>query len=267
MSFQHFYKYQGAGNDFVIIDARFMEIMPTEQEIARFCDRRFGVGGDGLMLLKNSEEADFEMLYYNSDGRLGSMCGNGGRCITAFARKLGLIGKKTCFKGYDGMHEAEIISEEDSTIVIKLKMRNINTITPCLNGFFLDTGSPHYVEKVEQVRSYPVTEKGAFLRSHTVFPNGTNVDFVEVQPDGSLFVRTYERGVDAETYSCGTGVTASALVYAQTHPHIVSPVDIHSLGGDFKVFFKRVEKGFSEVWLQGNATLVFEGEIDVSAQF
>ncbi len=288
MASLHFYKYQGAGNDFVLLDARTMTEMPTEEQIRRLCDRRFGVGGDGLMLLKNSDKADFEMCYYNSDGRLGSMCGNGGRCITAFARKLGIVRDKARFVGYDGFHEAEIISQTENVAVVKLKMRDVDAIDSCLEGHFVDTGSPHYVEQVKEVWHYPVVEKGAYWRRHPHFPEGTNVDFVEISQETVcnavaatnscrtvasveagghttcpvlLNVRTFERGVEDETYSCGTGVTASALVHAHLHPEAASPILIHTLGGDFQVFFHRSAQGFHDVWLQGPATLVFEGEI------
>lgn len=260
-----FCKYQGAGNDFVLIDARQITQEFTEEQIKRLCDRRFGVGGDGLMLLKNSDKADFEMQYFNSDGRLGSMCGNGGRCITAFANKLGIISDKAHFIGYDGFHESEIISQKGNEALVKLKMRDVESIASCLDGHFLDTGSPHYVEQVEDVWHYPVLKNGNYLRHHPHFPEGTNVDFVEeitlMNGNKHLNVRTFERGVEDETYSCGTGVTASALVYAHLHSAVKSPVYVHTLGGDFQLFFHRLTQGFSDVWLQGPATLVFEGNI------
>lgn len=271
-----FYKFDGAGNDFVVIDNRDGRFEATEAEVARICHRRFGVGADGLMTLeiveneelrmKNEESAmqpmDFEMRYYNSDGRLGSMCGNGGRCIAAFAHVLGM-GKRLHFKGYDGRHDAEIVmwDEQQRVGIVKLGMRSVarREVRRCMDGWFLDTGSPHYVQRVKDLEHYDVVGEGRQIRNMAEeFPRGTNVDFIEDLPDGRLFVRTYERGVEDETWACGTGVTACAIVSGN-----------HSLvarGGDFKVTFDATDGGYENVSLIGPVALNFVGEWICSAR-
>lgn len=265
-----FYKFDGAGNDFVVVDNRKGNFHLTEKEIARICHRRFGVGADGLMTLEAVEVQDngvggqgydFEMKYYNSDGRLGSMCGNGGRCIAAFAYILGM-GKNLHFKGFDGPHDAEILlwDDEKRTGTVKLGMRDIAAfeVRRCLNGWFLDTGSPHYVQSVKGLDDFDVVGEGRRIRNDkTVFPEGTNVDFIEEMPDGRLAVRTYERGVEDETWACGTGVTACAIVSGN-----------HSLvtrGGDFKVSFEADSTTYKNVQLIGPVSLNFTGQWIFSA--
>lgn len=261
-----FYKFDGAGNDFVVVDNRKGEYVLDEQEIARICHRRFGVGADGLMTLENDGSAvqtyDFVMKYYNSDGRLGSMCGNGGRCIAAFAHILGM-GNNLHFKGYDGSHDAEIVmwDEKQKLGIVKLGMRNVATgeIRRCLDGWFLDTGSPHYVQRVSDLNHFDVVREGRRIRNIAEeFPEGTNVDFVEDLPDGRLFVRTYERGVEDETWACGTGVTACSIV---TGNH-----SIVTRGGDFKVTFDATGENYVNVNLIGPVSLNFIGEWTCSAQ-
>jgi diaminopimelate epimerase len=259
-----FYKFDGAGNDFVVIDNRDGRFRAMQEEVARICHRRFGVGADGLMTLERSENEgfDFEMKYYNSDGRLGSMCGNGGRCISAFAHMLGL-GKTLHFKGYDGPHDAEIVTwdEEKKTGVVKLGMRSVGTkeVRRCLDGWFLDTGSPHYVQRVSDLEHFDVVGEGRRIRNIAEeFPQGTNVDFIEEMPDGRLFVRTYERGVEDETWACGTGVTACAIVSGN-----------HSLvtrGGDFEVSFDFTGEEYRNVCLTGPVALNFTGTWTSSAR-
>lgn len=258
-----FYKFDGAGNDFVVIDNRDGRFEATEAEVAKICHRRFGVGADGLMTLEAASDGfDFEMKYYNSDGRLGSMCGNGGRCIAAFAHVLGM-GKKLHFKGYDGPHDAEIVmwDEERRLGIVKLGMRSVasSEVRRCLDGWFLDTGSPHYVQSVSDLEHFDVVGEGRRIRNIVEeFPQGTNVDFVEDLPDGRLFVRTYERGVEDETWACGTGVTACAIV---TGNH-----GIVSRGGDFKVTFDATGTGYENVCLIGPVALNFVGEWTCSAR-
>lgn len=256
----HFYKYHGAGNDFIMIDNRKSDVVLGGEQIRFLCHRRFGVGGDGLVLLKTCDRADFEMEYYNSDGKVASMCGNAGRCVAAFANKLGLFSEKSRFYSYDGYHEAEFISMDGDNAVIKLGMRNISSIEKCINGWFLDTGSPHYVEFIKDVMNYPVEIKGRNLRYDSHFAEGSNVDFAEERENG-IFVRTYERGVEAETLSCGTGVTASALVYAFLKQMKRGVISVKTTGGDFKVYFTQSDKGFENISLQGEACCVFEGDI------
>lgn len=250
-----FYKFDGAGNDFVVVDNRNGALHLGEEEIARICHRRFGVGADGLMTLDASSDCDFEMHYYNSDGRLGSMCGNGGRCIAMMAHLLGMP-KKLHFRGYDGMHEAEIITwDADTQIgIVKLGMRDVARKDVCrtLDGWSLDTGSPHYVQRVEDLDHFDVVGEGRRLR-HLAdhFPEGTNVDFIEDLPDGRLFVRTYERGVEDETWACGTGVTACAIVSGNRR--------LVTRGGDFRVDFETTDTAFAHVTLTGPVSLNFKG--------
>jgi len=211
----HFYKYQGTGNDFIIIDnrGRSLEKNLSTATIAKLCDRRFGIGADGLILLSDSQEQDFRMIYYNSDGRESSMCGNGGRCIVSFANKLGAVAASCVFDAIDGLHEAEI---KDN--LVKLKMGKPQGFQALANQqVWLDTGSPHYVSFEDQpIAELDVYSKGKEVRNSPPFQEqGTNVNFVNVLGVRHLKVRTYERGVEAETLSCGTGVTASAYAYLQ----------------------------------------------------
>lgn len=260
-----FCKYDGAGNDFVLIDIRDKELKLTQEQIAHICHRRFGVGADGLMTLGNADGADFVMEYYNSDGRLGSMCGNGGRCIAAFAAslELGTVDKESGhrvlnFVGFDGPHRAEILvwHPQENFGIVRLGMRDIasDTIRRCLDGWFLDTGSPHYVQRVSDLEHFDVVCEGRRLRNRAdLFPEGTNVDFIEDLPDGRLFVRTYERGVEDETWACGTGVTACAIVSGNKN--------LVTLGGDFKVDFNPTGAAFVDVTLTGPVSRNFCGTI------
>ncbi len=269
-----FYKFDGAGNDFILLDIRQHDPALTTEQIARLCHRRFGIGADGLMTLGNREGYDFEMRYYNSDGHLGSMCGNGGRCITAFAKMMGVKPKNDesmqhsihgiyHFSGYDGEHSSTIISWDGSKGIVRLKMRDISDIRPCLDGWFLDTGSPHYVQVVTKLGGYDVFNKGRELRNRKdIFPEGTNVDFIEPQADGTLYVRTYERGVEDETYSCGTGVTASALVYGTRIIDGTDQVKLYAPGGSFTVDFDAFGNGARDVFLIGPVSFNFRGEIE-----
>jgi len=253
----HFYKYEGTGNDFILIDNRNQTFEKGEELIRQICDRRFGVGADGLILLENNEKADFKMVYYNSDGRESTFCGNGGRCIVAFARFLGIIQDSTRFEAKDGIHEASVKADS-----IRLKMRDVKDIKRRENGYELFTGSPHFVEFRGHVMQLDVKSEGRQIRTMVDWmPDGINVNFVEKKTDG-IFVRTYERGVEDETLSCGTGVTASALIAAFDGYN--SPVNVETPGGFLQVEFER--KGsytYSDVFLTGPARLVFEGTIEI----
>ena len=257
----HFYKFDGAGNDFVVVDNREACRQYGVEEVAHLCHRRFGVGADGFMTLGNGPDGyDFEMKYYNSDGRLGSMCGNGGRCIAAFAHMLGL-GERFHFLGYDGPHDAEILEWDTARRagIVKLGMRDIvrTSMRRVLDGWFLDTGSPHYVQYVEDLEHFDVAGEGRRLRNRAdLFPEGTNVDFVEERPDGRLAIRTYERGVEDETWACGTGVTASAIVSGNHR--------LVARGGDFRVDFDTTDNAYENVKLIGPVEVNFEGEIMVN---
>ena len=256
----NFYKYQGAGNDFVVIDNRAKKIENLDKEVvSHICDRRFGVGADGLMLLNTHSDYDFEMKYYNADGNLGSMCGNGGRCVVAFAKALGLIDTETLFLAVDGPHYAKIA---ESGELVELQMTDVEMITQIDDAFVLDTGSPHYVIMRGNLQSLNVFNEGSRIRNSAQFAaKGINVNFVEQTEDG-YFVRTYERGVEDETYACGTGVTAVALAMAKmnnTTGH--QNTKIKTLGGLMEINFDYDGESFTNVFLCGPAKFVFKGEL------
>lgn len=254
-----FSKYQGAGNDFILIDYRESKIENIDNAlVARLCDRRFGIGADGLMLLKQHDDFDFEMVYYNADGKLGSMCGNGGRCIVAFAKHLGIIDSETNFLAVDGPHYAKITAEGNW---IELQMIDVDAISKDGEAFVLNTGSPHYVKQVSNLAVFNVFENGKQIRNNDTYKTkGINVNFVEDKGD-HLFVRTFERGVEDETFACGTGVTAVAMAMAQQKQpgYIETPVEV--LGGKLQINFDYDGHKFTNVFLCGPAEKVFEGEL------
>jgi len=254
-----FYKYQGTGNDFVFVDNR-QELFNKNNTklIVHLCDRRFGVGADGLILLENDTESDFRMVYFNADGNQSTMCGNGGRCIVAFAETLNIINKKTTFNAIDGLHEATIENG-----YVKLKMQDVETIDVFDKHIFLNTGSPHHVALVENLKQFDVKTEGSKIRYASPYTKeGTNVNFVEQLNSETFSVRTYERGVEDETLSCGTGVTAVALAMHNAAKTKAEEVTLNVEGGILKVSFEKVDKGYKNIWLQGPATLVFKGEIE-----
>lgn len=254
-----FQKYQGTGNDFILIDNRKGQVKLTPKKVAKLCSRNFGIGADGLMLLQNKKGFDFEMVYYNSDGNKSSMCGNGGRCIVVFAYSLGIIKNSAYFWAPDGEHVAEIKKD-----TVKLKMIDCEFPIILKKDYFIHTGSPHYVKFSEQLNKVDVYNEGRKIRYSKMYtPKGTNVNFVEEIKDGTIAVRTYERGVEDETLSCGTGVTASAIVYSSLKSYKYSKVNIETKGGNLQVFFKKTSLGISEVWLMGKAEKTFEGSITV----
>jgi diaminopimelate epimerase len=255
-----FYKYQGTGNDFILFDdreERFNE--KNEALIARLCDRRFGIGADGLILLREASGYDFKMVYANADGKQSSMCGNGGRCLSRFAAEIGAVNKKEIrFLAVDGAHEAII---GDATV--KLKMNDVTAVESGDGFFFMDTGSPHYVRFTSNVPTFDVYVEGRLVRYSDRFAqDGTNVNFVEATDNG-IFVRTYERGVEDETLSCGTGVTASALAASLQGIARGEKCSVLTRGGKLTVHFQRDGKGFSDIWLEGPATFVYKGEIEI----
>ena len=257
-----FAKYQGTGNDFVILDNRDNKYDSlTKKQIEFLCDRRFGIGADGLMLLNTHANYDFEMKYYNSDGRESSMCGNGGRCLTKFASDMGLILSDYKFIAIDGEHEASI--NTDGTVA--LKMNDVDDIKYDHGNFILDTGSPHFVTMANDVMHLDVFKKGREIRYSDEFKEeGINVNFVQQteEPD-KIIVRTYERGVEDETYSCGTGVTACALV-CYHNDNGFNRVEIQTKGGQLSVEYDKLGDSFKNVWLNGPAVKVFEGMVDLS---
>lgn len=253
-----FYKYQGAGNDFVMIDDR-DHSFPAENEIIRkLCDRHFGIGADGLILLQNDAEKDFKMVYFNSDGNIGSMCGNGGRCIVRFAKDLGLIENKAEFSASDGIHRA-IIEDE----IVRLEMREVKLVEKHPNYYFVNTGSPHHIEFVEDVDTIDVRQEGKKIRyGAPYFEVGSNVNFVQFENENTIRIRTYERGVEDETLSCGTGVTAAAIAGYESGKIIVNEVNVWTLGGKLKVSFTKNDK-YENIVLSGPAEFEFKGEINI----
>ena len=253
-----FYKYQGTGNDFVMIDNRNLDFQKDKNTIEKLCDRHFGIGADGLILLENDNKYDFKMVYYNSDGNESTMCGNGGRCLVAFAFFLDIFEDKCKFIAIDGEHEAEIHNG-----IVKLKMIDVENIKNINSDFELNTGSPHYVKYVENITKFKVFEEGNNIRnSENYKENGINVNFVEIISPEEIFVRTYERGVEDETFSCGTGVTASALTFLQKNN--LTSVKVKTLGGNLKVYADKKENSFNNIWLEGPAKQVFKGKIDIA---
>jgi diaminopimelate epimerase len=252
-----FSKYQATGNDFVIVDNRSMGLSFNTDQVKKICDRRFGIGADGLMLIESHPTDNFNLVYYNSDGSQ-SLCGNGSRAAVQFARTLGLLDTKTAFNAFDGSHEATI--GPDGTV--HLRMNDVHVIRPIGQDYFIDTGSPHYIRFVTAVMDFPVVDAGREIRYDRSFePGGTNVNFVELLPDNEIFVRTYERGVENETLSCGTGVTAAAI--AASFKGYRSPVKIRTLGGILSVEFAASARVFTDVYLVGPAKMVFTGELEL----
>jgi diaminopimelate epimerase len=253
-------KYQGTGNDFILLDNREGKIVLNQMQREFLCNRKFGVGADGLILLENEPGFDFKMIYYNSDGLESSMCGNGGRCISAFANRLGIIENKSKFLAIDGEHISEIKNEN-----VSLQMKNIYSIEKGDGYFFLDTGSPHYVKFVENLENFSVVEEGKKIRNNTRFlKKGTNVNFIERKNEG-LWVRTYERGVENETLACGTGVTAACIVAGLTQKSTKkNSCEAITPGGKLFVKFNQVDENtFDNIWLEGPALFVFEAMIKI----
>ncbi len=258
----HFYKYHGAGNDFVLFDARKNDINLSVEQITKLCDRHFGVGADGVILLKKTPMADFEMAFYNPDGTSGMMCGNGGRCITMFARHIGVSNNSVfSFLASDGMHFARVVDEK----TVALKMTNTDKLEIMEDGIWIDTGTSHFVTFVKDLSKADVVAKGRKLRYEARFEkhNGTNVDFVAISKTNDISVRTYERGVEDETLACGTGIVASALVYSikkklKDGKH---SINVNTLHDNLTVEFEKNGNSFSSIMLIGSAVKVFEGDI------
>ncbi len=254
-----FFKYHGTGNDFIIIDNREENISLGQMQIQEMCDRHFGIGADGLILLQNSTKADFKMVYYNKDGLEGSLCGNGGRCIVAFAKSLHIFETETKFEAVDGIHEAAI-----SSIGVKLKMNDVSDISIFETHTFIDTGSPHHVEWVVNIENLDIVSFGRQIAHNSTYgKKGSNVNFVEKK--GSTFtIRTYERGVEDETFSCGTGAVAAALSLKAVQKTNENKVELHTKGGTLKVSFVETEKEkFNNIYLEGPTEEVFSGTISI----
>lgn len=252
-----FYKYQAAGNDFVLIDNRSLKLALTKEQIARICHRRFGIGADGVILIDADTQAQFHVTYINPDGSQ-SLCGNGCRTAVHLANALGMTHGQITFNAYDGLHEARLLPDGR----IKIKMNNVASIEEVFGGYSLDTGSPHFVKFVDDVKNYPVVEDGRKMRYHPHFPKGTNANYLTKTGPDQFDLRTYERGVEEETLACGTGATASAL--AASYLGATSPIEINALGGVLTIEFKQQPDGtFTDIYMSGPAKRVFEGVLEL----
>ncbi len=257
-----FYKYHGCGNDFIIVDGRNISLQPTPQKIRTLCERHFGIGSDGLLILKDSDDADFRMIFFNPDGSRATFCGNGGRCIAAFAQKLGVIKNKCIFIADDGTHHAEIIKNNANTAVVKLSMNDVLKEKNVEGGFLLNTGTEHFVKYIEDINDFDLKEFGSSMHNKPSFGSkGANINIAEIDNNQQINVRTYEKGVFDETLSCGTGVVATALT---SYNYIKKTnLTVNTKGGSLQVSFKVSDTGYTDIFLTGGATLVFKGEISI----
>jgi diaminopimelate epimerase len=255
-----FYKYHGTGNDFIMVDNRSFNFPKKDiKRIKSMCDRRFGIGADGLILLEDDTETDFRMVYYNSDGNQSSMCGNGGRCIVAFANQLKLIDDMATFIASDGLHHASIHTNGE----VSLQMKNVADIKVADDYVFLNTGSPHHVMLVEDLKNYNIKDNGATIRYSDLYgKSGSNVNFVNQIVDNQFSIRTYERGVEDETLSCGTGATAVAIAMHTIGKTPKKVIKINVEGGKLVVTFDEKNGVYSNIFLTGPASYVFAGEIE-----
>jgi len=254
-----FYKYHGAGNDFIIINnISKKNIDFSKKLIKKLCHRNFGIGADGLMILKPNNKLDFEMDYYNSDGTGGTMCGNGGRCIVAFAKKLGLIQNYAKFIASDGVHEAYINNND----IVKLKMNDVNELFKLKDDYTCYTGSPHYIKFEDCIENKDVFQEGKKIRYSPEFKKeGINVNFVKIEDSKTISIRTYERGVENETLACGTGSVAAALCFAKRNNDTLGEYTIYAKGGILKVSFELINKSYTNIYLEGPTKFIFEGKI------
>lgn len=254
-----FVKYQGTGNDFIMMDCTSNENFHlTADQIKELCDRRFGIGADGVILIHQHPTLDFTMNYYNADGTT-SFCGNGARCAVHFAHSLGLFKNKTIFKAVDGIHTAALKEG-----MVALKMNDVPSFTKDETAFILHTGSPHFVKFVSDLDDEDIVEYGRKIRySATYKKEGINVNLVEVIGDNHLEIRTYERGVEDETYSCGTGATAAALALSLVLDFNDINVVIDVKGGQLEVKAERFGDAFESIYLIGPAKKVFNGNISI----
>jgi diaminopimelate epimerase len=258
-----FYKYQGTGNDFVMIDNR-SKTFPKENTelVAHLCNRRFGIGADGLILLETDTETDFRMVYYNSDGNLSSMCGNGGRCLVAFAKKLNLIQKETTFVATDGLHYATVADDG----IVSLQMIDVASIKNTSEYSYLNTGSPHHVQLVDNLEQYNVKENGAAIRYGNLYgKEGSNINFVKKINENTFSLRTYERGVEDETLACGTGATAVAIAMNAIGQTDLNVINLNVEGGKLTVSFEKGNGKYTNVFLKGPAEFVFKGTIAIQS--
>jgi diaminopimelate epimerase len=253
----NFYKYQGTGNDFVMIDNR-AKTFPKEniKIISHIADRHFGIGADGIILIENDEQFDFKMTYFNADGS-ETFCGNGGRCAVAFAKYLKIIDTETTFIAFDGEHFATIKNG-----IISLKMIDVDEIKVTEKSVFAYTGTQHHVELVKDLNEYPVFKKGRKIRNSYKEP-GSNINFVQQIDESTFRVRTYEKGVEDETLACGTGVTAVAIAMHKTNKTNSNLISLPVEGGILEVSFTEENGVYKNVFLKGPAKFVFKGSIIV----
>lgn len=262
----NFFKYQGTGNDFILLDGRQGFSRLDKRQVSFLCDRRFGIGADGLMILENDAQTDFRMRYFNSDGGESTMCGNGGRCITLFAEHLGIGGSIKTFSAADGIHRSQLLSIDGNSADVRLQMIDVESVEPAGDGYFINTGSPHYVEFVRDVASVDVFREGCRIRNSGVFKRfgGVNVNFVQRMTDGAIRIRTYERGVENETLACGTGSVAAVLATATAFKPQPDKFSVETSGGMLFVLYSATpEKKFENIFLEGRAAKVFAGTIDI----
>lgn len=253
----NFSKFHGAGNDFIMINAIKNEIVLSEELIFKMCDRRTGIGADGLIILMHSDNHDFRMRYYNCDGKESTFCGNGGRCIAAFAHQQGIIKNEATYEAVDGIHKAKVTETSSNEYLVELTMRDILSYKLDDNSLLIDTGSPHYVKKVMNLDSMDVNAEGAMIRyDKNISSDGVNVDFL-LNDNGNIRIRTYERGVENETLACGTGVTASAMAASLWYGG--NDIDIYTQIAKLNVRFDKENNTFKNVVLTGPAAHVFDG--------
>ena len=257
----NFDKYQGAGNDFIIIDDRSLSFPKDNASlINQLCNRHMGIGADGLILVQNSTEGDFKMIYFNSDGNQGSLCGNGGRCVFAFARSLNIVKNEGVFEACDGLHFASM--KKDNRV--SLNMNDIVNITKNRDSLFINTGSPHHLELVDDISKINVNDQGAAIRYGEPYLDlGTNVNFIEMLKKDTFKIRTYERGVEKETLSCGTGAVAAGVGVHYMGVTKSTNINIHALGGILKIVFTSSLGRYSEIKLIGPAEFIFSGNFEI----
>jgi len=258
-----FQKYQGAGNDFIMIDNHSLTLSKSNKKlISWLCDRKFGIGADGVIFIQPSDKVDFEMVYFNADGKIGSMCGNGARCTVIFAKKLDIFsGNITKFAAFDGVHEGVLLDNGN----VKVTMADVKKVKEADGHYILNTGSPHYVAFTKKLDKVKVRKQGKAIRySKPYAKEGINVNFVELN-NKNIFMRTYERGVEDETLACGTGTVAVAIAVAlkKKNKEVNQSYPIYALGGDLIVSFSRNNNAFTNVWLEGPAEYVFDGELEI----
>ncbi len=256
-----FYKYQGTGNDFVMVDNRLQQFPKENVAIIKsLCDRRFGIGADGLILLENDEKVDFKMIYYNSDGNQSSMCGNGGRCLVAFAKELNVIKNNATFTAIDGLHFATI----DNDHMVSLQMIDVKNVTVNTDYIYLNTGSPHHILIVENVDDIDVKTEGAKIRYSDLYgKEGSNVNFIQAIAENEFSIRTYERGVEDETLSCGTGATAVAIAMHAIKKTQKNTININVAGGKLEINFQEKDGLYSDIFLKGPAIFVFKTTLNI----